>query len=446
MALKKMDDLVIYRDDAWYSTFPSLVTRPDGSVLCAFRRAPDRRRWGGAVTHSDPNSWCMSVRSTDNGKTWTGEPQVIFAHPLAGNQDPCLLQLADGTILCSTFSWMLLPDGAAGKPGARSAGMGWTMCNLGASVARSTDGGQTWQTPDPFAAAGDVPAGHEALVGRTVEEYVGRCDLSREQLTEAARLGLQRAAARFDGARGAPFAQYAEWWVRQSITRAIAQGQPHGSLQPISPPGDMPPERFAGVVNRGACRGKMTQLPDGRVLWPLYAFAGDDAPTASRVYVSADGGQTWQYLSLIAQDSTVHFNETSLQLCPSGRIVAWMRTADLDGYLAMAYSTDGGETWSAWRQTSVWGHPFTSCELPDGRVALTYGYRREPFGIRMRLLEPECGDLEQAQELTVRDDGANSDVGYPWVTPLADGNILCAYYINTDGGPRYIAGSIVCAG
>lgn len=363
MPLRKLQDVVIYRDERWYATFPSLVTKPDGTVLCAFRRAPERRPWGGTVTHADPNSWCMMVRSADCGRTWSAQPEVIFANPLAGNQDPCMYQLASGTILCSTFSWMLLPSDAAAEGEHIHAGMGWRMCNIGSSVARSTDGAATWQTPDPF-----------------------------------------------------------------TPTVATLPGAPA--------------EAYPGVPNGGACRGKMCQLPDGTVLWPLYAFR-KQGPTEACVYASTDEGLTWSYRGMIAEDSEVHFNETSLQLCPSGKLVAWIRTAQMDGYLAVTHSLDGGATWADWRRTNVWGHPFTSCNTADGRVALIYGYRREPFGIRMRLLEPECGDVEEAEELVLRTDGGNGDIGYPWVTPLADGNILCAYYLNHDDGTRYIAGAIV---
>lgn len=359
MPLKKLEDMVIYKNDDWYSTFPSLATRPDGTLLCAFRRAPDRRKWGGSATHADPNSWCMMVRSEDDGRSWTVQPEVICANPLAGNQDPGLFQLESGTLLCSTFSWMLLSEAVKDQPGVLGAGMGWLMCNIGASVVRSTDGGDTWEGP-----------------------YV------------------------------------------------------------IDPPPDKPTEKFAGVPNRGACRGKMTQLPDGRVLWPLYSFR-ESAPADSCIYVSADEGLTWEYYSLIAEHDEVELNETSLQLCPSGKIMAWMRTDHLDGYLAVAHSTDEGKTWSQWEKSSIWGHPFTSCEIPDGRVALIYGHRREPFGIRMKLLEPECTDYDAAEELVLRTDGGNHDIGYPWVTMLSDGNILCAYYMNHEDGVRHIAGSIV---
>jgi hypothetical protein len=32
-----------------------------------------------------------------NGENWSKNPELIYAHPFGGSQDPCLLQLRDGT-------------------------------------------------------------------------------------------------------------------------------------------------------------------------------------------------------------------------------------------------------------------------------------------------------------------------------------------------------------
>lgn len=452
MSLRKTEDVVIYQDDSWYSSFPSLVTQDDGTVLCAFRRAPERRKWGASgVTHADPNSACVLVRSEDGGETWSKQPLTVWANPLAGNQDPCMFQLADGSLLCSTFSWMLLHGEAPTAPGIINvAHLGWKMVNLGASCLRSTDGGRTWTAPDPLSVVEDPAVvshlieKHRPVVGKLAKEYEGECDLGLEELTAAGEVGLQRAAASFREGKHFDFGTYASWWVRWAITYALTHGgQPLRVAVPIEPPPGRPREVYPGLPNRGACRGKMAQLPDGRVLWPLYGFRKGPMPSESCVYASDDGGETWRYLSLVAEDEAIGFNETSLHLCPSGRLVAFLRTTGLEGVLVTASSSDGGQTWSPWRQSSIWGHPFTPCALKDGRVALIYGHRREPFGIRMKLLDPECSDLETAEELVLRTDGGNGDIGYPWVTPLSESKLLCAYYMNHDDGTRYIAGSIV---
>jgi len=69
------------------------VRRPDGELLVAFRRAPDRRRLGDEkYTHADPNSYLMLVRSKDSGRSWSKEPQLLYANPFGGSQDPCMVQ------------------------------------------------------------------------------------------------------------------------------------------------------------------------------------------------------------------------------------------------------------------------------------------------------------------------------------------------------------------
>src|SRR5690606_18827817 len=98
---------VIYRDPLFFCTFPSAVRYADGELVLAFRRAPDRRWYGGRCTHGDPNSQLMLVRSRDDGATWSSEPELIYAHPMGGSQDPCLTMLADGSLLCSSYLWVL---------------------------------------------------------------------------------------------------------------------------------------------------------------------------------------------------------------------------------------------------------------------------------------------------------------------------------------------------
>src|SRR5436190_5054796 len=108
-SIRKLKDMVVYKDEQFYSSFPSIVRRSDGELLVAFRRAPDRRRFGEkGYTHTDPNSYLMLVRSRDDGNTWTKEPELIYANPFGGSQDPCMVQLRDSTIICSSYGWALM--------------------------------------------------------------------------------------------------------------------------------------------------------------------------------------------------------------------------------------------------------------------------------------------------------------------------------------------------
>lgn len=144
--VKKIKDVVVYEDVRFYSCFPSVVKRPDGELLAAFRRAPDRRIFGeGGNNHVDPNSYLVMVRSTD-GENWTTEPELIYAHPFGGSQDPCLLQLRDGTLLCASYLWTVVSEEGRKnlkKPFHENS----NAVFMGGYLVRSVDGGRNWQGP-----------------------------------------------------------------------------------------------------------------------------------------------------------------------------------------------------------------------------------------------------------------------------------------------------------
>ncbi|MFY0654301.1 MAG: exo-alpha-sialidase [Cyclobacteriaceae bacterium] len=142
--LRKIKDIVIYEDSVFYSSFPSVVKNSNGEFLLAFRRAPDRKIFGEKKSnHTDPASQLVMVRSKD-GENWTNEPELIYAHPFGGSQDPCLLLLRDNTLLCTSYGWAFVqPNGLENirKPNFVTRG---GAVFLGGYILRSTDGGNNW--------------------------------------------------------------------------------------------------------------------------------------------------------------------------------------------------------------------------------------------------------------------------------------------------------------
>lgn len=146
--VRKLEDVTIYADARFHNAFPSVVRRPDGELIVAFRRAPDRRRLGDArYTHTDPNSYLVLVRSKDSGHTWTKEPQLFYAHPFGGSQDPCMVQLRDNSILCSSYGWAWMPTPALAKLKQPISVNSGNFVFLGGYLLRSVDGAKSWQPP-----------------------------------------------------------------------------------------------------------------------------------------------------------------------------------------------------------------------------------------------------------------------------------------------------------
>ena len=91
------------------------------------------------------------------------------------------------------------------------------------------------------------------------------------------------------------------------------------------------------------------------------------------------------------------------------------------------------------------GNPPSLIALRDGRLALTYGYRAAPFGIRARLSRDEGRTWET--ERVLRDDARDWDLGYPRSVQRKDGKIVTVYYYNDPAQPeRYIAATIWAPG
>ncbi|MCF3110239.1 glycoside hydrolase [Niabella sp. CC-SYL272] len=358
-ALHKIRDFIIYRDSVFHCAFPSLIKKKDGSYLLAFRRAPERRVLGERVTtHVDPNSYLVQLTSKD-GLHWPAEPGLLYAHPFGGSQDPCLLQLSDGTILCASYGWSFPNADALTRfktPYFKAA----NAVFLGGYLLRSADNGRSWSAP-----------------------------------------------------------------VYPPAVPAEVHYSPYGNKLP--------------AYNRGAlCEGR-----NGTIYWAV-AATDDSASkkTSNYLLTSKDGGKSWAYQSVIAKDTKISFNETSIYETPGGDLVAFMRTANAGDTACIARSKDGGKTFR-WEPMGFKGHPLQALRLPDNRVLVTYGYRHAPHGIRARVLDAECTDFKTAKEFVIRADATSGDIGYPWAVMLDRQRILLVYYYNINDGPRSIEATLL---
>jgi len=171
------------------------------------------------------------------------------------------------------------------------------------------------------------------------------------------------------------------------------------------------------------------QLSDGRVLYAGKALWHEE----SRVGVgeSTDDGLTWRWLAelpLRPGDSYAAYHELHAVECNSGKLVLQIRNHNKQnsGETLQSESTDGGQTWSVPHSIGVWGLPSHLLRLRDGRLLMTYGHRRAPFGNQARTSADEGQTWSEA--IIISGDGAGGDLGYPSTVQLGDGSLLTVWY------------------
>ncbi|MFC5457800.1 sialidase family protein [Prosthecobacter fluviatilis] len=172
------------------------------------------------------------------------------------------------------------------------------------------------------------------------------------------------------------------------------------------------------------------QLKDGRLL-----YAGKQLWTQDKkigVAESKDDGQTWQWLAEIptrkGDTASNSYHELHAVEAADGTLIAQIRNHNTanKGETLQTESKDGGKTWSEPHSIGVWGLPSHLLRLRDGRLLMTYGHRRKPFGNQARLSTDNGQTWSEA--MIISGDGIGGDLGYPSTVELADGTLLTVWY------------------
>lgn len=229
---------------------------------------------------------------------------------------------------------------------------------------------------------------------------------------------------------------YAITFEGLSMLRSSDGGRTWSAREPLTVSG-LPPL---------AARVPALEMPDGLLLLPVYGLASSRGPYHAWVIRSRDRGRTWGEPAELAidPDGKLSFAEPCLLRTREGRLISMIRT---EGYLYQSVSEDNGKTFSKPVKTAMWGWPAHLLELRDGRILCTYGYRREPFGLRAVLSHDGGRTWDASREIVLRDDGGNGDLGYPSAVEFEDGRVLVVYWFNQEkpGEPssevRYLAGT-----
>ena len=180
------------------------------------------------------------------------------------------------------------------------------------------------------------------------------------------------------------------------------------------------------------------QLADGRQL-----YAGKELWTKDgniTVAESNDDGATWKRLAQIptrkGDDHKQYHELHAVEI--SGKLIAHIRNHNSKnaGETLQSESTDRGRTWTEPHSIGVWGLPSFLTRLSDGRLLMSYGHRRAPFGNQARISHDE--GKTWSEPLMISTDGAGGDLGYPSTVELEDKSLLTVWYEKLRGSTQSV--------
>jgi hypothetical protein len=172
------------------------------------------------------------------------------------------------------------------------------------------------------------------------------------------------------------------------------------------------------------------QIKGGKILLPLC-----DVPQYEKVFIvtSIDEGLTWSAPSLIAEIAGLKFEEPAIIALESGELLVLLRE-NTNRKMYQLRSLDDGLTWSTPEPTGIDGYPAHLLQLPSGEILCTYGYRNDPYGIRIVISNDLGHRWNNTEFLTVVDGLPNRNLGYPVTLMRKDGKFNTIYYSqNLDG-------------
>lgn len=180
-------------------------------------------------------------------------------------------------------------------------------------------------------------------------------------------------------------------------------------------------------------------LSDGRVLYAGKELWTDSA--RSGVSISSDDGQTWGSLIEIPTrpgDDNKNYHELHAIEASDGTLIAHIRNHNKKnaGETLQSESTDGGKTWSTAHSIGVWGLPSFLTRLKDGRLLMSYGHRRKPYGNQARLSADN--GKSWSEPIIISGDGPGGDLGYPSTVQLDDGSLITVWYEKMKQYPKSV--------
>lgn len=237
------------------------------------------------------------------------------------------------------------------------------------------------------------------------------------------------------------FDRWAAVHIGSSCLRSFDHGGTWDGPWPIEP---------TGYEGPAALRGNLVELPDGRILAPLYGVKRFGELSRCLVMCSEDTGRSWRFHGDVPHLDGHHFVEPFLYRAPSGRLDMLMRT-QLDFLkipfdrtyrnLHAASSFDNGKTWGNPCETGLFcPNPVHALPVAGNKVCITFGQRRDPMGIEALVTDAEHPVLSDSVKRMVLPT-KSGDLGYTSAVSLRDSSVLIVYYLTDQDGDACIGSS-----
>ena len=292
------------------------------------------------------------------------------------------------------------------------------VCPFGqVELMRSNDSGATWSFP-------------RVLLDSPIDDRdAGVLETTKDSLltTTFTSLAYDERILAKDAQKNWPKEKRARWLTAHNRVPAAARKSELGTWMIRSTDGGVTwSPRFDCLLN--SPHGPVN-LKDGRVLYAGKALYKESGWIG--VCESKDDGQSWKRLAQIPNrkgDDPKQYHELHAVEATNGDLIVHIRNHNKKnaGETLQSESKDGGKTWSEPHNIGVWGLPSHLLRLKDGRLLMSYGHRRKPYGNQARVSADHGNTWSDL--IIVSGDGAGHDLGYPSTVQIEDGSLVTVWY------------------
>ncbi|MDO5582032.1 MAG: sialidase family protein [Planctomycetia bacterium] len=167
---------------------------------------------------------------------------------------------------------------------------------------------------------------------------------------------------------------------------------------------------------------------DGRLIYFGIGLTDKQSPLGAAE--SLDDGKSWTVFSSIPTQQDFEgkypfLNELHGIELEKGKFLVHIRNNNT-GETVQTESSDNGKSWTKIHSIGVWGLPSHLMRLHDGRLLMSYGYRRDPYRNMIRISEDQGKSWSEA--IFLSEGGPARDLGYPSTVQLDDRSLITVWY------------------